>query len=247
MDLSQAFITNGAGFLMLGISLLCLGFSGFALAHESATLSLPAVGRDSNPYRSVFGLFEETNGTRDLLTIPTGQDFIITAYRELGGDLEILRDDEVILGVPPSVYRVYAAGGHARLRVEGGATIRVRRYDSWSNSPYYLQGYFVASGGPHRFVSSSSASGASHVIWTSDLDRDFIVRTLLLDTSDCNFSLDGVPISHGGFPFETTGNNAVGMGRGSLVVPAGKSLSVHRTAFEGESCDYFLEGQYVEK
>ena len=85
------------------------------------------------------------------------------------------------------------------------------------------------------------------MIWTSDLDRDFIVRTLLLTTSDCNFSLDGVPISYGGFPFDATTNNAVGMGQGSLVVPAGKSLSVHRTAFEGEPCDYFLEGQYVQK
>ena len=84
---------------MLNTIILCLGLSGFASAHETATLALPAVGTEGNPYRSVFGLFEETNGTRDLLTIPEGQDFIITAYRELGGDLEILRDDEVILGI----------------------------------------------------------------------------------------------------------------------------------------------------
>ncbi len=232
---------------MLHTIILCLGLSGFASAHETATLPLPAVGTEGNPYKSVFGLFEESNGTRDLLPIPAGQDFIITAYRELGGDLEILRDDEVILGIPPSVYRDYAARGDARLRVEGGSTIKVRRLASWGNSPYYLQGYFVASGGPHRFVSNRTPSGASHVIWTSDSDRDFLVRTLLLTTSDCNFDLDGVPISYGGFPYDSSINNAVGMGRGSLVVPAGKSLSVFRTSSAPEGCDYFLEGQYVRK
>ena len=232
---------------MINIITLFLGLSASVSAHEMATPPMPAVNTGSNPYRSVFGVFEETDGTRDLLNIPAGQDFIITAYRELGGDLEIMRDDDVILGFPPSVYREHVARGDGKLRVEGGATLRVRRTASWSNSPYYLQGYFVASGGPHRFVSSSTPSGAPHVIWTSDTDRDFVVRTLLLTTSDCNFTLDGTPISYGGFPYDSSHNNAVGMGRGSLVVPAGKSLSVYRTSSDVDPCDYFIEGQYIQK
>ena len=160
--------------------------------------------------------------------------------------MEILRDSEVILGYPPSAYREYLARGEARLRVEGGATIKVHRDDDWNASPYYLQGYFVTAGGPHRFVSSSTPSGSEHVIWTSDSDRDFIVRTLLVTTSSCDFKLDGVSISHSAFPFDSMYNNALGMGRGSLVIPAGKNLSLFRSSGV-EPCEYFIEGHYIQK
>jgi hypothetical protein len=45
---------------------------------------------------------------------------------EQGGDLEVLRDSDVILQIP-QIYPNYLEDGGARLRVEGGATLRIRR------------------------------------------------------------------------------------------------------------------------
>jgi hypothetical protein len=213
-------------------------------AHTPPGPALPAVSLGVNPHKSVFGEFVDEGGLRDVLVIPEGQDFIITAFRETGGDLELLRDDEVILLNPP-YYREYVAAGNAKLRVAGGATIRVRRLGSWVRSPYYLQGYFVAAGSPHRFVSAHTPGGGTHTIWASDPDRDFLVRTLFTTTSWCEVSLDGVPISSSGFPFDTMANNSLGQGRGMLVVRAGSSLSLTH-GMEGEPCTYLIEGQYLQ-
>lgn len=213
-------------------------------AHTPPDAGLPAVSLGANPYRSVFGEFVDEAGTRDLLVIPEDQDFIITSFRETGGDLEVLRNAEVILFKPPIV-REHLAAGNAKLRVAGGATIRVRRTDTWSRSPYYMQGYFVAAGSPHRFVSAHTPGGGTHSIWTSDPDRDFLVRTLITTTSWCESSLDGVPISSGSFPFDTMSNNAVSQGRGMLVVPKGSTLSMTH-GMAGEPCSYFIEGQYLQ-
>jgi hypothetical protein len=215
-----------------------------AWAHIPAGPALPAVSLGANPHHSVFGEFVDEGGTRELVVIPEGQDFIITAYRETGGDLEVLRDDEVIFLKPPN-YRAYVAAGNARLRVAGGATIWVRRTDTWSRSPYYLQGYFVAAESPHRFVSAHTPGGGTHPIWTSEADRDFLVRTLLTNTSWCEVSLDGGQISSGGFPFDTMSNNALGKGRGMLVVRAGSTLSLTH-GMAGEPCTYLIEGQYLQ-
>jgi hypothetical protein len=215
-----------------------------AWAHSPSVPMLPAVSLGSNPHESVFGEFYAVGGTRDLIVIPEGQDFIITAFRETGGDLELLRDGEVILLNPP-YYREYVAAGNAKLRVAGDATIQVRRTGAWLGSPYYLQGYFVAAGSPHRFVSAHTPGGGTHIIWTSDSDRDFLVRTLLTTTSWCEVSLDGVAMSSGGFPFDTMSNNSLGQGRGMLVVAAGSTLSLTH-GMEGEPCTYFIEGEYLQ-
>jgi len=215
------------------------------VAHPTPELALPSVSVGTNPYRSAFGEFVDEAGTRDVISIPEGQDFIITSYRETGGDLELLRNDEVL--IDDYSFRAYLSGGRAKLRVEGGATIRVRRTDSWSRSPYYIQGYFVASGGPHRFVSGRTPEGGTHPIWTADDGgRDFLVRTLVTTTSWCDVRLDGVSVSSDSFPFDTMGNNAISNGRGMMVVPAGSTLDMTH-GMPGEACSYFIEGQYIER
>jgi hypothetical protein len=228
---------------MLNAALFAFALLASPPAQAEPSPGLPDVSLGSNPYRSVSGVFLSVSGTRDLVDIPEGQDFIITAYRE-GGDLAVLRGDTVILPSPP-FYRTYVEEGLARMRVEGGATLRIRRTDTWSHSVYYLQGYFVKSGGPDRFVAGETPGGGSHPIWTSEPDRDFIVRTLFVTTSACDFHLDGVSVSHGSFPFDHVGSKALGKGLGAFVISAGSTLTVaHSTP--GEPCEYFIEGHYVQ-
>ena len=57
--------------------------------------------------------------------------------------------------------------------------------------------------------------------------------------------MDGVAMSSGSFPFDTTSNNSLGQGRGMLVVAAGSTLSLTH-GMEGEPCTYLIEGQYIQ-
>ncbi len=212
-------------------------------AGAEPTMSLPEVSYGSNPYRSFAGKFTGP-GTHELLVIPDGQDFIITMYDPNSSyQLRVYRNDEVILERSSSLYRSYLKDGLAKLRVEGGATLSIQRDETWSEAIYYLQGYLTQPGGPERFVSGTTPGGGTHTVFSAEEDRVFIVQTLKVGTSHCEFALDGAPISFGSFPFSST--NAFDIGRGTLVVPPGKSLSLTH-GMAGEACEYFLAGAYIQ-
>jgi hypothetical protein len=212
-------------------------------AEAEPTMSLPEVSHGSNPYRSYAGKFTGA-GTHELLLIPEGQDFIITMYDPNGSyELGVYRNDEVILQRSTSLYRNYLKEGLAKLRVEGGATLSIQRVATWSTNSYYLQGYLTQTGGPERFVSSITPGGGTHTVFTADMGRVFIVQTLKVGTSWCEFALDGSPFSFDSFPFSSA--NAFDSGRGALVVPPGKSLSLTH-GMAGEPCEYFLAGTYIQ-
>ena len=213
-----------------------------APAVAAPIVATPEVSHGSNPYRNYVGRFDGS-GTETLLTIPDNQDFIITIFYTPSDDLYVLRGDEEILGLP-AMYKTYLRTGHARLRVPGGATLSLRRDATWSTSNYYLQGYLVETGGPERFVHGRTPGGGTHVVWTSETGWDFIARSMILSTSACDFFIDGTPITYGSFPYDGGMESGLAMGRGSLVIPAGSSLSLaHSSA--GEACEYFIEGTYI--
>ena len=209
------------------------------------TTGLPEVSHGSNPYRSFMGELGYPSDSASLVDIPEGQDFIITAYHANGSeDIQVYRDGEAILTLP-MMYHQYTKTGEARLRVEGGATLSVQRTGAWGAAQYYLQGYLVQTGGPERFVSGRTPGGGTHTVWVTEEDRPFIVRTLIVGTSWCNFALDGVDVSSGSFPFSGGSDTAFGNGKGAFVLPAGSTLTLTH-GMEGEACDYFIEGRYIE-
>ena len=208
-------------------------------------MGLPTVSLGSNPHRSFMGELGSPSDAASLMDIPEGQDFIITAYNVQGSeDIQVYRDGEAVLTLP-MMYHTYTRTGEARLRVEGGATLSVQRSGASGTAYYYLQGYLVQEGGPERFVSGSTPGGGTHTVWTTEEDRDFIVRTMIVGTSWCNFARDGVDVSSGSFPFSGGPDTAFGNGKGALVLPAGSTLTLTH-GMEGEACEYFIEGRYVE-
>jgi hypothetical protein len=211
-----------------------------AAAHADPSLSLPEISLGSNPYTSIVG--QAPYGEVDeLVEIPDGHDFIITMVNVNNGGFELRRDGVVVLA-DPIIQRAYIGSGWAKIRIEGGAVLSIRGPDS-DGADYYLQGYLAQAGGPDRFVSGRTPGGGTHVVWTSDPDRDFIARTIQIYNSWCNYSLDGVPISFGSFPF--TASSGLEMGRATFVVPAGSSLSLTH-GMDGEACNYFIEGAYLQ-
>jgi hypothetical protein len=224
--------------LLLSVVSMVVLVSGTAQAQ-----TLPTISHGANPYRSFVGQFP-TSGSETLLEIPEGQDFIITMMYNESENLKVYRDGVAILTLP-MLYKSYGQSGRARWRVEGGATLSIRRESTWSTSNYYLQGYLAEAGSPHRFVHSRTPGGGTHTVWTAEEDRDFIIRTMIVGTSWCEFEQGGVPISFSSFPFSGGTSTAFGMGRGTLVLQAGQSLTLTH-GMEGEPCEYFIEGAYVQ-
>ena len=211
--------------------------------------ALPAVSTGSNPYRYVFGEFSGSELQRDVLVVPADQDFIVTAFAYNSSGVSLLRDGEVVLDWEElGLAKHHLSSGSAKLRFAGGSTIQVRRKNTDYYYPYFVQGYFVASGSPHRFQHGRTGGGGPRDIWTAASDsRDFMVRSLLTDTGWCDFSLDGTRISHSSWPFGGPGTReAFAAGRGMLVIPAGSTLSVEHGMGGDESCAYYLEGEYIQ-
>ncbi len=179
------------------------------------------------------------------MEIPQGQAFIITMiYVSNYEDIEVFRDGEPLL-TTPMIYHDYTRTGQARLRVEGGATLSVGRSSTWGTEQYYLQGYLAQPGGPERFVHDTTPGGGTHTVWTAEADRDFVVRTMMVDTSWCNFALDGVAVSVSSFPFSGGIFTGLGVGLGTFVIPAGSELTLTH-GLPDDSCTYFIEGTYIQ-
>lgn len=210
-------------------------------AHPQPALGLPTVSMGSNPYQSFVGNASHS-AEETLLVVPADQDFILTMVELNDGGVELRRDGVAVL-FDPMIRSEYLGSGMARLRIPGGATISIRGPSSAAGA-YYVQGFLTEQGGPNRYASGRTPGGGTHVVWTTDADRDFIVRTMLVFTSWCNFSLDGEPISYGAFPFAGGIQSGLEKGRGTFVLPKGSVLSLTH-GMEGEACDYFMEGTYI--
>ena len=193
----------------------------------------------SNPYQSFVGNASHS-AEETLLVVPADQDFILTMVELNDGGVELRRDGVAVFD--PMIRSDYLGSGMAGLRIPGGATISIRGPSSAAGA-YYVQGFLTEQVG-QSLCFRSDPWGGTHVVWTTDADRDFIVRTMLVFTSWCNFSLDGEPISYGAFPFAGGIQSGLEKGRGTFVLPKGSVLSLTH-GMEGEACDYFMEGTYI--
>ena len=222
-----------------------------AMAHPATGPTLPAVSAGANPFRSYVGGFVDgEGGSREVISIPADQDFILTALRIDGdaSDIEVLHGAESIMeDFHHGVRKSYLGSGDAKLRLAGGAALTLNRTTTHGELKYYLQGYFVAGDSPHRFKMARTAPGGRMPIWTADEDdRDFLIRTLNVGTSSCRFYVDGVQLSPNSFPFDGSATHDLfSRGRGAFVLSAGSTLSVEHSMGPAETCDYFIEGQYI--
>jgi hypothetical protein len=230
------------------VVLACVFADGPVLAGPA--LGLPEVSLGSSPYRS-FGAYVDSGATETVLTVPEGQDFIVTMVKSEHELFEVLHGSSVILTgrMLERSCGVSIALGRARLRIEEGTTLSVRVPTGWfDGGTYFVQGYFVQAGSPYRYASGSTPSTTPATVFTADPDRDFLVRTIGIQSYSCDVYIDGSKVIPGQSwaLMDPAGRSSFGgfaMGMGALVLPAGSALQL--AARDGVICQYYIDGEYL--
>jgi hypothetical protein len=244
---------------------LLMGWVSSSWAHTPGGLTFPSVSTGSAPYRSFNGL--ACTAPTELLTVPAGQEFIITLVSStahgsasVAGDWDsgtrLLKDGEVLLA--GSVFSrgmsVSVSTGHGRLPVEGGATLSIHTTASSGCGYYYLQGYLAEAGSPYRAYFGNSVD---RTVMTVDTEQPFLVRTIALSTrespSHCHVWVDGERVIHGEtFMVHDRGGYDGGnpgpfpLGKGALLLTPGQSLQIGPDdASASTQCDYYIEGETI--
>jgi len=229
------------------------------LAHPAG--GLPEVSLGSTPNRTFAGVMEVPS-TIDLLTVPDGQDFIVTAFASNvaggggwtgGGGFELLADSASVLGgqlIDANSHSAFGQGA-AHLKIETGQTLRLHYTGSSTNASYYIEGRLVAEGSPYRSafgsLAESDMSPGPFTIFSAESGRDFLVRTLAIYCAGGppDVVIDGavaVPRQIGATAISST-RSLLATGRGSLLVSGGSALGLQGTGTS--SCDYYMDGSYA--
>ena len=246
-------------------AVLLMGWVSSSWAHTPGSMTFPSVSTGSAPYRSFNGL--ACTEPTELLTVPTGQEFIITLVSSTAhgsasvagdwdGGTRLLKDGEVLLA--GSVFSrgmsVSVSTGQGRLPVEGGATLSIHTTASSGCGYYYLQGYLAEAGSPYRAYFGSSVD---RTVMTVDADQSFLVRTIALSTREspghCHVWVDGERVIHGEtFMVHDRGSYDGGnpgpfpLGKGALLLTSGQSLQIGpEDPSASTQCDYYIEGEYI--
>ena len=234
------------------VALVCVFLDGPAIAGPS--LELPEVSLGSSPYRS-YAAYVDSGATGSVLTVPEGQDFIVTMFRSEHEHFELVQDTTVVLsGFLLEKHSSVSVGvGRGRLRVEEGSSLSVRVPSGWwAGGNYFLQGHFVQTGSPYRSTSGATSATSPATVFTSDADRDFLVRTICLPSYSCDVYMDGSKVipgqSYAAFDVGRHSGSSVSgggfaIGLGALVLPAGSELQL--VARDGVTCQYYIDGEYI--
>jgi len=126
------------------IATLAVGL-GFSLSSSEAVgyPAGPVVSLGTNPLWSdggSIGAYE----TKEVLTVPVGQTFVVTGLKDQRNGMSILEGTTVLM--PHNSQAAYASNmfaiGRAHLQIDGGTTLVLQNNDSRSND-YYIQGYYA--------------------------------------------------------------------------------------------------------
>ena len=250
----------------MGSRLRCFILSSALLCGTTAwaypSLSLPEVSSGSLPYRAFGGSLVPSVPT-DLLSVPAGQEFIITAVLGSvsggggwtgGTGIELMADGVRILGGRLIGEEPYSAFGQnaAHLKIDSGQTLSVLYGGTDSEASYFVQGYFVEEGSPYRSFFGSLTGSEMHpgeaTIFTAEGGRAFIVRTVAVYCAGMgpDVRVDStVALPRRVYATSISSSKKLfATGKGSLVVPPGSSLGLYGA--DTSSCDYYIDGEYTE-
>jgi hypothetical protein len=103
----------------------------------------PVVSLGANPVWSDGGLVA-VSGTKEVLTVPVGQTFIVTTLSDQRNSMSILENTTVVM--PYQSRAAYESNlfsrGRAHLQIDGGATLKLQNNSGYSNY-YYIEGYYA--------------------------------------------------------------------------------------------------------
>jgi len=228
----------------------------------------PEVSVGTNPHRH-FGGEISGSGTETLMTVPDGQEFIVTGFNSnvagvstsstgVVGDsgIQLLGDDTVLArGAVVGPYSGTSLSiGRARLRIEAGTTLSVQFLSPGGDArQYFVQGFLVHEGSPYRgFYGITPTAGHDiQTVTTTDGDRDFLIRTVFLEATGggiayCNLYVNDALVVHGStntLTGSSSTNSAFAAGSATISVPPGGTIQVET---RGYYCEYYIDGEYLQ-
>jgi len=252
---------------------LCLmaGLCLFQPALSAPYGGFPEVSLGTNPNRHFSGVITGP-GAVELLVLPEDQEFIVTLVQSSTGGtrtssdgttyesgIQLLQNGVVVVRGDVISPKSGASinNGRGRLRVEAGTTLSLQHLGI-DIASYYVQGFLVHSGSPYRGVYgvTPSASFDAQTAFTTEADREFIIRTAALTAygagaSYCDLAVDGETVIDGdtyalydsGYHGTSGVSGAFVTGEGALTVAPGSTIQV-RTF--GRRCDYYIDGEYIQ-
>jgi hypothetical protein len=222
---------------------------------------LPEISGGTVPYKVFSGY--ASLGVTPLLTVPDDQDFILTGVSNqvsgAGGfsgsnGFEFQSDGVRILGgtfISAFPHTTFGQN-EGRLRIEAGRALTLSYSGGSPTAAYFVQGYFVAAGSPYRSTIGTiwaPATDGTTTIFTAEPSRTFIIRSLILycQGGPANILVDGVLAIPRHVDAATISSNPslFAIGKGALPVPPGTTVALAGESFTG-SCDYYLDGKYVQ-
>ena len=223
--------------------------------------SMPEVSSGSDPHRT-FGGVMTAPGDMELLTVPEGQEFIVTAFVSsvsggggwsggAGFQLSLCDGMSILAGQMIGANSFSAFGQNAgNLKIDSGRTLCLNYDGSSTDASYYIQGRLVAEGSPYRSasgtLSESDMSPGPAPIFVADADRVFIVRTLGIYCAGAppNVVIDGaVAVPRLARASDISASRTLlATGRGSLAIPAGSTLGLQGSITD--NCEYYMDGAY---
>jgi hypothetical protein len=254
-------------FILIGAMVLGSVLQTEALAAPG--LGFPEVSSGTAPYRHYSG--ELCEAATDVLTVPDGQEFIVTMVvtttdggASHNGDWSaslgsVLMRDGVIALAGYAIGKkatLPVSSGSGRLPVNGGSTLSIKAVAAGGSCfEFYLQGYFIEAGSPYRSFYGNSALGRDVI--TVPTGKQLLVRTIALSSREspgyCHVWIDGVRTIHGD-TWAVTDRNFWGSGpaggfadgKGALLLTEGMTLQVGPNDPTLESqCDYYMAGEYI--
>jgi len=234
-------VGNGEDMIGLRTRWIWLGVWFLGQAWASPLMRHPEVSFGSNPIRSISDTVE-VGEALPVLTVPAGQHFVITAFMENVESLQI-RVDGVVKLDEWALSQPYFTKGYSRISIESGSVIAVE--NTGRNGPdakrFYMQGYFTAENSSHRYWNGLAVGTDLTVVFPNSESVSFMVRTIVLGSSQCAVYIDGTMVLDIGFLQNT--ENAFGNRRGTLLVPPASTLQVASPV--GANCEYYVEGEYI--
>jgi len=228
--------------LLMGLVMVPLWFGGVALADPR--MDLPEVSLGESPYR-VFASSLEMGSAADVFTVPAGQDFIATTIFFPHPKGRLLQDGVVVMEGSP-LAGTFVRTGVGRFRFEEGSTISVQ-VDAGYSAIFSIHGYLVNAGSPYRFASGDSGSGVgtTKTIFSTDADRSFLVRSLVLNSAGCDINVGELSFDRDFSPFNYSyTGSAYSSHQGTLVIPPDSSLQI-TVRGTGHNCEYLMSGEYI--
>jgi hypothetical protein len=262
-------LNSGADVRYWTMVMVGLGISHPVVTQASPGLSLPEVSVGNIPYKTFSGPLCDT--PTPLLTVPEGQEFLVTMVTtttdggsSLNGDWmdhggSMLTRDSVPILAGQAIGKkasIPVAKGTGRLPIPSGSALAIQSigYPGCSRS-FYLQGYYIQEGSPYRAFYNSSA--LSREVLTVETGQTFLVRTAALSSREspnhCHVWVDGEIVIDGD-TWATTdrshwGSGSAGgfaSGLGTLVLTEGMKLEVGPVDVSIESqCDYYIAGETI--